>query len=153
MPGPKKESNAHKKAKGSRKVHAGQDVAPELLKTPPKSPAFLKGKKYAIQEWNRVCKLLVAEEILTRWDLQTIKTMCNEWERYCIACEHIEANGEYFITTTGYEQVRPASGVRNQAFTNYTKLLRLVGGDVEARAKMKRVKPQKAEDDGGFGSL
>lgn len=145
MRGPAKRSNAHKKKTGSRKIHHGEDLAPPLLDAIPAIPSFLKGKKEAGEEWRRVCKLLIEEQVLTKWDLPTIKVMCSEWQRYCDACADIDKNGEYMKTQTGYEQVRPAHTIRNKAFGHYEKLLQRVGADVVSRARMKRVSPQ--EDD------
>lgn len=152
MPGPPKRSNAHKAKNGSRKEHHGEDVAPPLLTRTPDVPVFLKGKKYAMQEWHRVCRLLIEEQILTRWDLPLIKILCSEWHRYCTACDDIDEKGEYMITSSGYEQVRPAHTVRNKAFGNYEKSLQKVGADVVSRSRMKRVRPVE-EKKNKFGTL
>lgn len=153
MPGPPKQSNAHKKKTGSRKMHPGEDLAPPLIDRVPDVPAFLKGKHYAVNEWRRVCKLLIAEQILTRWDYTTITVLCSEWQRYCDACDDIDKNGEVMTTKTGYEQVRPASTIRNKAFGHYEKMLLRVGGDIVSRSKMKRIKPAKAEKKNSFGGI
>jgi len=139
MPGPPKQSNARKRATGSTKVHAGEDIAPPLLVAVPDPPDCLGGK--GSEEWVRVCALLIKEEMLTEWDLPTIKIMCLEFDRYCIALDHITENGEYFVTATGYEQIRPSSAVRDKAFKNYSLLLQRFGGDVVSRSRMKRIKP------------
>lgn len=143
MPGPAKRSNAHKRKTGSRHTHTGEDLTPEILTKVPSVPKDL--GEHAKAEWKRICRLLVEQEILTEMDLATIKIMCQEYERYCRALIDIEENGEFQVTQTGYEQVRPSSGIRNQAFANYTRLLRHFGGDTEARAKIKRVRPQVEE--------
>lgn len=152
MPGPAPRSNQHKKTVGSNKIHTGEDIAPPLLDKVPAVPAILKGKRYAQAEWKRVCKLLIEEQILTRWDLATIKVMCLEWERYCLACDDIDQNGEFMVTHSGYEQVRPVHTIRNKAFGNYEKLLQRTGADVVSRAKMKRIRPPEKKG-GRFDAL
>lgn len=152
MPGPAKRSNAHKRATMSRKIHDGEDLAPEILDKMPTIPSVLSGLKEAEKEWRRVCKLLIEQQILTEWDLPTIRIMCLEWQRYLDALEDIKTNGEFMVTSTGYEQVRPSHTIRNKAFDHYTSLLQRVGGDVVSRAKMKRIKPAVAKSN-PFGSM
>lgn len=136
----------------SRKIHDGEDLAPEILDKMPTIPSVLSGLKEAEKEWRRVCKLLIEQQILTEWDLPTIRIMCLEWQRYLDALEDIKTNGEFMVTSTGYEQVRPSHTIRNKAFDHYTSLLQRVGGDVVSRAKMKRIKPAVAKSN-PFGSM
>jgi len=134
-----KRSNAHKSKSKKTKLHKGEDLTPALLTRVPATPKDLgvEGKK----EWRRVCRLMIAEEMLTSWDLVSLTAMCFEWERYFGAVKDIEKNGESYTNDRDIEVLRPASTIRNKAFANYTKLLRLYGGDNEARSKMKRVRP------------
>jgi len=152
MPGPAKRSNQHKKATMSRKQHTGEDLAPEIISAIPEVPPILSGRLEAIEEWNRICSLLVEQQILTEWDLPTVRIMCMEWQRYCDAVNDIETNGEFMVTKSGYEQVRPVHTIRNKAFGHYTTLLQRVGGDVVSRARMKRIKPVQ-EESNPFGSV
>lgn len=152
MPGPAKRSNAHKSATMSRKIHDGEDLAPEIIEKMPTIPKALSGKKEAVAEWRRVCKLLIEQQILTEWDFPTIRIMSLEWQRYCDALADIELNGEFMVTSTGYEQVRPSHTIRNKAFDHYTSLLQRVGGDVVSRARMKRIKPS-SEKKNPFGDV
>lgn len=142
MPGPTKRSNQHL-AKIGKKIHLGEDLAPSLLTKIPDPPITLNpvGQK----KWVEVCDLLLEQEVLTAWDLSQLEVMCLEFQRYIDAIEDIKKLGEYFTTGNGYECKRPASVVRNQAFLNYTRLLRRFGGDVAARAGMKRIRPQIAK--------
>ena len=137
-----KRTNAHLKKTGSRKLHAGEDLAPEILENVPDVPEALETMPRAVFEWNRVCGLLVEQQILTAWDLPTIQIMCLEWERYCDAVDDIAQKGEFFTTKNGYEVKRPVSVVRNQSYAHFTALLKRVGADVVSRSNMKRVRPQ-----------
>ena len=150
MPGPAKQSNATKKAKGSRKIHLGEDLAPPLLMAIPKPPAIL--SEIGREKWENICDLLISEEMLTAWDLSGLEALCLEFERYVEAVEDCRKNGEYFETANGYQTKRPVAVTRNQAFSNYTYLLKRFGGDVQARASMKRIRPQK-EGKNPFGAI
>lgn len=139
MPGPAKRSNAHKAATGSRKQHQGEDLAPKPITRAPLPPKDL--SEVGVAEWRRIVNLLVAEQILTKFDLQAVYVMCCEWEIYKEALDDIREKGMYMSYDSGHEQVRPVVAAKNQAFANYSKLLRHFGGDPEARAKVKRVRP------------
>lgn len=139
---PPKQSNAKKLANGSKKLHAGEDLAPPIIDKVPAAPAFLKGKKFAVAEWKRVCKLLIEEGILTKWDYPTIQLLCSEWERYRKACDECDLFGEYMVTKTGYQQVTPCHVIRNKSFANYSSLLQRVGADIVSRSRMKRIEPK-----------
>ena len=140
MPGRPKESNARKLAKGSNKIHAGEDLTPEYLTAMPDTPPDL--NEDGQQEWQRVCTLFMEEQLLTEWDLTGIKIMCMEWERYISAKRDIDLNGAYQASPkSGYEQQRPIVAERDKGFANYAKLLGLYGGNAVSRARIKRVKP------------
>lgn len=141
MAGPAKRSNAYLKKIGSRKIHSGEDLAPPLLDTIPEPPSTLQAA--GIEKWRHICRLLIEEEMLTMWDLSALEALCLEFERYLEAVEDTRKGGEYFKTESGYETKRPIAVTRNQAYVNYTALLKRFGGDVMARANMKRIKPQK----------
>ena len=140
MPCPPKQSKAHKTAKHSRKIHKSEDLTPDLLDKIPPRPSDL-GKDGA-KEWKRVCTLLFEEQLLTKWDLPTIKIMCMEWERYYHAVQDINEHGTYQTAQSGYEQQRPVVAERDKGFANYSKLLDKFGGNVVARSRMKRVQPK-----------
>jgi len=141
--GPPKQSNAHKKATGSKKMHSGEDLTPDLLDEVPGCPEDL--GEDGVNEWERVCALLLEEQLLTEWDLPSIKIMCMEWERYILAVRDIAENGTYQCSSSGYEQQRPVVAERDKGFANYSKLLDKFGGNVVARSRMKRVKPVEAK--------
>lgn len=147
-----KRSNQHLKKTGSRKLHAGEDLAPEILEIVPDVPADLEGMTYATAEWDRVCALLVEQQILTEWDLPTIRLLCFEWQRYREAVDNISLHGEFFTTKNNYEVRRPISSVRNQSYAHYSNLLKRVGADTVSRSNMKRVRPTQ-EKANPFGSL
>lgn len=150
MPGPAKRSNSFKKSVGSRKLHSGEDLAPEPLAVAPLPPKDL--GKVGKDEWKRLTVQLVEQELLTDWDLPTIKMMCVEWQTYCDAVEDIRANGSYQKSNSGYEQQRPIVSERDKAFANYQRLADKFGGNPTSRAKIKRVKPQQVKEN-PFGNI
>ena len=119
----------------------GRDLIPPLLKKIPDPPEELSenGKK----EWKRVCKLLFIEQLLTEWDLPSIKIMCMEWDRYIKAVIYLSKNKSYQSTKNGYETLRPMVSERDKGFANYSKMLDKFGGNLIARSKMKRVEAVK----------
>ena len=150
MAGPPKQSNALKMAKGSKKLHSGEDIAPELLTKIPDHPFEL--GEAGMDEWTRVCGLLIEQQVLTEWDLPSIKIMCMEWERYVEAVNDIRKNGTYQKSNSGYEQQRPVVAERDKGFANYAKLLDKFGGNAVSRDRIKRRRPieQKANKFGGI---
>jgi len=143
MPGPTKRSNQHLDRIGSKSARIGEDLAPPLLDRVPRAPNTLHpaGKR----KWKEICALLVEEELLTQWDLSALEMLCLEFERYLLCLADIEANGETFLTTNGYQVKRPSSTIRDKSFDRYTTLLRRFGGDVQSRAAMKRIRPREAK--------
>jgi len=144
MSGKTKRSNQHLDKIGSKSARIGEDLAPPLLDKVPRPPSTLRPAGRA--KWRQICALLVEEELLTQWDLSALEMLCLEYERYLLCLADIEANGETFLTTNGYETKRPASTIRDKSFDRYTALLRRFGGDVAARAAMKRIRPREAKN-------
>ena len=141
MPGPPKRSNAYKKSVGSRKIHSGEDIAPEPLSEIPRAPSTL--GKLGKRKWKEVCALQIQEQLLTEWDLSDLEMMCKAWEVWIEAGEDIAKNGFYQASSrTGYEQQRPIVAVRDKAMADYQRLSDKFGGNPAARSRIKRVAPQ-----------
>ncbi len=125
---------------GSRKLHAGEDLAPEPLTKLPYCPKSLTGKEGKAM-WKNRLTLMIEEYILCEWDLKELECMCLEWQGYKDTLADIAEHGTSFISKTGVETLRPVVAEKNKCLANYLKLSDKHGGNSLSRARIKRVSP------------
>lgn len=127
----------------SKRPPTGPDITPPPINYKPDPPAIL--GEHGRRKWKKTVNLLVSESLLTKFFLDSLLTLCIEWERYIACIETLRVDGETFTTESGYIQKNPAAAQANTSFANYTKIATLFGLDPTSIKKLKRVAAVKEE--------
>lgn len=123
-PGPPPEPTYLKLVKGNPgKRPLGNE--PQHTVVCPAPPEWL--NDYAQAEWARLAPILASRGLLTDAWLGTFEALIEAYGDWRQAADEVKAKGMTMTTQTGYEQVRPAVGVKVKARDAYVKIGALFG--------------------------
>ena len=133
----------------SKRTPTGPDITPPPINYKPEPPAIL--GEHGRRKWKKSVNLLMSESLLTKFNIDSLLTLCIEWERYIACIETLRKDGETFTTDSGYIQKNPAAAQANTSFANYTKIATLFGLDPTSIKKLKRVAAVEKEENEFWG--
>jgi len=111
----------------------------ELFDEAPPAPDRLgeHGKAY----WERITPLLVDQHLLTKLDLEALEAMCHWWNEYITWQVKIQDDPKLAVISYpgGARQKSPESTFRDNAYTNFLKLVPRFGLTPENMRKVKKL--------------
>lgn len=140
--GPKKLPSNVKKMRGTYRADRAPENEPEPEQEAPNCPTWL--KREAKREWRRITPQLEDLGLLTGIDRSALAAYCQAYHEWWEMESDIDENGYYMVTSSGYEQIRPAVTIRNKALNRMHKFLREFGLSPSSRAGISV--PEKKDD-------
>jgi P27 family predicted phage terminase small subunit len=105
---------------------------PTAIPTPPKS---LKG--IALEEWDRVTKLLAEINCIAELDRALLTAYCVEWRTYMTADNRLRLSRSLMATSTkGTQMAHPLLRVRDRAFANLMRICGEFGFSTASRSRL-----------------
>jgi P27 family predicted phage terminase small subunit len=141
----KKSTSASKKLRGTYNVTREVDNEMEVSKLEDVETPTQLINQFAVNEWDRVSKELIAVDMLFVTDTSMLLAYCNEIGKYFDCIEKCK-DGLTFITPNGHEMPKPEATEGNKALSNAIKLSDKFGFNPLARTKIQMEKKKEDND-------
>lgn len=111
-----------------------------------KPPSWLQGDRIALEVWRRLVPQLERLSLLTELDLQTVAMICSEASLYRQAVTAIRKEGPIAEGSVKNKIVSPWVKIKDQALSNFSRLIEQTGISASSRARLKVVAAQDWDD-------